>query len=63
MNITILTPAYNRRYIIERLYDSLIRQTSSNFEWLIVDDGSEDHLAEWVENVKKENKIKIRYIY
>lgn len=46
--ITIFTPVYNRAYIIERLYQSLLKQTSFHFEWLIVDDGSTDNIAELV---------------
>ena len=63
MKITVLTPVYNRKYIIDKLYISLCNQTSKNFEWLIVDDGSSDDLEKWVNSVKKENKINIRYIY
>ncbi len=40
--MTILAPTYNRAYIIGQLYQSLCRQTSDDFEWLIVDDGSTD---------------------
>ena len=42
MNITVFTPTYNRGYIIENLYRSLQRQTCTDFEWLVVDDGSAD---------------------
>ena len=41
--ITIFTPTYNRAYIIGKLYQSLCNQTSKDFEWLIVDDGSTDN--------------------
>ena len=63
MKITVLTPAYNRRYIIDKLYDSLVSQTSKNFEWMIVDDGSEDDLKEWIEQIKSYNKVELKYIY
>lgn len=46
--ITIFTPVYNRAHIIGNLYQSLLRQTSHDFEWLIVDDGSTDNIAELV---------------
>lgn len=62
MKITILTPAYNRAYSLKRLYDSLVNQTKSNFEWLIVDDGSTDNTEELVQNLLSEKKIKIKYI-
>ena len=42
MKLTIFTPTYNRAYILGQLYQSLIRQTCHDFEWLIVDDGSAD---------------------
>ena len=44
--ITVFTPTYNRAYIIEQLYRSLQRQTYSDFEWVVVDDGSSDNTQE-----------------
>ena len=46
MRFTVFTPAYNRGYIIEQLYDSLCRQTFRDFEWVVVDDGSTDNTEE-----------------
>lgn len=46
--ITILTPTYNRAYILRNAYESLRRQTNTDFEWIIVDDGSKDHTQELV---------------
>lgn len=43
--IAILTPAYNRAYTLDRLFNSLINQTSYDFKWYIVDDGSTDDTA------------------
>lgn len=60
--ITVFTPTYNRAYIIGRLYESLCRQTCSDFEWLIVDDGSTDDTEEIVSQFQAENKIAIRYL-
>ena len=40
--ITVFTPTYNRAYILENLYRSLQRQGYTDFEWLVVDDGSSD---------------------
>ena len=40
MLITIFTPTYNRGFIINRLYESLRRQTIKDFEWIVIDDGS-----------------------
>jgi glycosyltransferase involved in cell wall biosynthesis len=46
--VTVFTPVYNRAYIIHQLYQSLLRQTVYDFEWLIVDDGSTDNIEELV---------------
>ncbi|WP_408071429.1 glycosyltransferase family 2 protein [Butyrivibrio sp. JL13D10] len=61
MNLTILTPTFNRGYILSRLYKSLVNQSNINFEWLIVDDGSTDNTNEIVDGFIYENKISIRY--
>lgn len=60
--ITVFTATYNRGYILEKLYLSLCEQTSFNFEWLIIDDGSIDDTSEKVDSWrKKENPFEIRY--
>lgn len=61
--LSIITPTYNRAKLLERLYKKLIIQTSRNFEWIVVDDGSIDNTKEIVEYWIKENKINIKYIY
>lgn len=43
MLITVFTPTYNRAHLLPRLYESLCRQTFTDFEWVIVDDGSVDN--------------------
>lgn len=59
--ITIFTPIYNRAYIVENLYHSLLRQTCYDFEWLIVDDGSTDQIGMLVGEWLKDNQcFKIR---
>ena len=40
--ISILTPTYNRAHVLHRVYDSLNRQKTRDFEWVVVDDGSTD---------------------
>lgn len=61
--LTIFTPTYNRAYCLGDLYDSLCRQTSGDFVWLIIDDGSTDETKNLVEIWKKENKVQIQYFY
>ena len=57
--ITVFTPTYNRAYILPQLYNSLLKQTDSRFEWVVVDDGSKDNTEELVNSWVKEDKIKI----
>lgn len=39
---TVFTPTYNRAHTLETLYRSLQKQNFTDFEWLIIDDGSSD---------------------
>ncbi|MGM9947032.1 glycosyltransferase family 2 protein [Floccifex sp.] len=62
--LTIFTPTFNRGYILPKLYESLCNQEKDDFrfEWLIIDDDSDDNTAQLVENWKKENQnFDIRY--
>ena len=62
MKLTIFTPTYNRDYILGQLYQSLIRQTCHDFEWLIVDDGSADDTEALVRGwLEAKNPFPIRY--
>ena len=40
--ITILMPVYNGEKYLEEAVESILNQTFSNFEFLIIDDGSND---------------------
>lgn len=60
--ITIHTATYNRAYILGQAYESLCRQTSKDFEWIITDDGSTDSTLDLVESWKsKDNGFPIIY--
>ena len=61
--LTVFTPAYNRAHTINRTYESLLRQTCKDFEWLVIDDGSTDNTKQLIEGWIRENRIPIRYIY
>lgn len=45
---TVLTPTYNSGPFLHRVWNSLIVQTCRDFEWLVIDDGSEDDTGELV---------------
>ena len=59
--ITIMTPTYNRAYILPKLYDSLCNQTNKDFEWIIIDDGSNDNTGELIKEWEDNNKFEIKY--
>lgn len=61
--ITVFTPTYNRAYCLDVLYKSLCTQTSKDFLWLVIDDGSTDNTKELIANWQAENKIEIQYFY
>jgi glycosyltransferase involved in cell wall biosynthesis len=59
--LTVFTPTYNRAYCLPVCYESLKRQTSRDFVWLIIDDGSTDNTEQLVAGWIAENEIHIRY--
>lgn len=46
--VAVVTPTFNRAYILPKLFESLKNQTSKNFKWYIVDDGSKDNTEDVV---------------
>ena len=60
--VTVFTPTYNRANTLPVLFKSLQCQTCNDFEWLIVDDGSNDSteiiVNEWI---KSKQSFSIRY--
>ena len=63
MKFTIFTPTFYRKELLEKLYKSLQKQTYTDFEWLIVDDGSTDGTGEKVKEFLEESKLDIKYFY
>ncbi len=57
--ITVFTPTYNRAHLLKRVYQSLLLQNNSNFEWIIVDDGSTDETEILIQSFILEHKIPI----
>jgi glycosyltransferase involved in cell wall biosynthesis len=60
--ISVFTPTYNRAYRLEKLYESLRSQTSKDFEWIVINDGSKDNTKELFEKwLKEDNDFPIIY--
>ncbi len=58
----IFTPTYNRAHTLTRCYESLLAQTSKNFQWYIVDDGSTDDTRQLVDSWKEQG-FSITYLH
>lgn len=65
---TVITPVYNRKVLFKRTMESVARQTLKNFEYIVIDDGSQEkesiddimeEFMEWADfpimYIKKEN--------
>lgn len=61
--ITIITPTYNREKYLNKAYNSLLKQTDKDFEWIVIDDGSTDKTKKYIDKIKKDKKINIEYVY
>ena len=60
---TVFTPTFNRAHTLYRVYESLRNQTFKDFEWIVVDDGSQDSTKEYISKIKKEANFNISYYY
>jgi glycosyltransferase involved in cell wall biosynthesis len=60
--VSIIIPTYDRAHLISETLDSVLAQSYSNWECIIVDDGSTDHTIEVVEGyVKKDSRFQYHH--
>ncbi len=52
--VSIILPTYNRTQVIKRAINSVLNQSYSNFELIIIDDGSTDNTAEVIKSFNDE---------
>ena len=58
--VSIIIPTYNRAHLIGETLESLIAQSNTNWECIIVDDGSTDDTLKLLNNYcKKDNRVQI----
>ena len=64
LKLSIITPTYNRSLLLNRLIESLKNQTRYDFEWILVDDGSEDDTKKVFDYwVSKNLRFSMRYYF
>ena len=61
-DFTVMTPTFNRAHTLPRTYASLQEQTFSNFEWIVIDDGSTDHTPELIAEWRSHSAFPICYV-
>jgi glycosyltransferase involved in cell wall biosynthesis len=59
--ITVITPTYNRAGFIKKTIESILAQDYQDFEYLILDDGSNDNTKEVVKPFLKDKRVKYLY--
>lgn len=58
--VSIITPVFNREKYISYCIDSILKQTYKYFEYIIVDDGSNDHTIDIINKYsEQDNRIKV----
>ena len=63
IQLSIVTPVYNRASLLKKCYASLLAQTCYDFEWIVVNDGSTDETAELMREIAAERApFSIRYV-
>ena len=60
--ISIITPTWNREIFLKKLANSLLAQTTKNFEWIVGNDGSLDKTDELIKSFAKKADFKIVYV-
>ena len=59
-SITVLMPVYNAERFLSEAIDSILHQTLTNFEFLIIDDGSTDNSLKIINSYRDQRIILVR---
>ena len=59
MNISVIIPTFNRKETLKRAIQSVLMQSYTPYEIIVIDDGSDDGTKEWL----KDKYPNVKYIY
>lgn len=59
MKISIIMPVYNRDKVVKRAIDSILAQTYTDFELIVVDDGSSDQSVSFVNSYLHDERVSL----
>ncbi|MCM1081776.1 MAG: glycosyltransferase family 2 protein [Muribaculum sp.] len=59
---SVFTATYNRGKKLLNLYNDLLNQTYKDFEWVVVNDGSNDDTTAIMQDILAQNKLDINYV-
>lgn len=59
--VSVVIPTFNRGYIISRAIESVLNQSYTNWELIIVDDGSTDDTKDIIKSYLKDKRVKYFY--
>ena len=62
-SLTILTPLYNRKEYLPRLFECLSAQNRADIQWLVIDDGSSEHSDTEFSSFANQADFLIEYYY
>ena len=56
--VSVIVPAYNAMTYLPKTIDSVLEQTFTDFEVIIVNDGSSDDIEKWVDTIT-DNRVRL----
>lgn len=60
---SVFTPVFNRKHTIHRVWESLLSQTFTDFEWIVINDGSSDDIEPILEEYKAKASFPVTIIH
>lgn len=60
--VSVMTATYNRRDYLPLVFESLQRQTCTDFEWVVCDDGSTDATSDFIDSLRSRAHFEIRFL-